>query len=142
MGSRRQARIIAFQSLYSWEMNRQEVEEILAFHWIDKDRLSLIPEETLVFARLLASSTLENIETIDSLIRGHLEHWDFGRLSKVELSILRMSTASLLYHKSIPPSVTIDEAVDIAKDFASDESYKFINGVLDGIRKEIEQDGQ
>ena len=53
-----------------------------------------------------------------------------------------MSTASLLYHKSIPPSVTIDEAVDIAKDFASDEAYKFINGVLDGIRKEIEQDGQ
>jgi len=138
MGSRRQARVIAFQSLYSWEMNRQDLDEILAFRWMDEDRLAGISEDTLTFSRLLIGSAIEHIQEIDGIIDEHLEHWDFGRLSKVELSILRISTAALLYHTSIPASVTIDEAIDIAKDFASEDSYRFINGVLDGIRKRIE----
>lgn len=137
MGLRRQARVIAFQSLYSWEMNKQDLAEILAFRWIDEERTEKTSEETLSFARLLIGSTIEHIDEIDSTISEQLEHWDFGRLSKVELSILRISTAALLYQESIPASVTIDEAVDMAKDFASDDSYKFINGVLDGIRKKI-----
>ncbi len=138
MGSRRQARVIAFQSLYSWEMNRQDLDEILAFRWMDEDKLAGISDDTLTFSRLIIGSAIEHIQEIDGIIEEHLEHWDFERLSKVELSILRISTAALLYHTSIPASVTIDEAIDIAKDFASEDSYRFINGVLDGIRKRIE----
>lgn len=138
MGSRRQARVIAFQSLFSWDMNRRELAQLMDFEWIDESRRVQLSDEVLTFSRLLIGSTIENITEIDSVISEHLEHWDFTRLSKVELAILRISTAALLYHRSIPSSVTIDEAVDIAKDFAAEDSYKFINGVLDGIRKRID----
>lgn len=107
---------------------------------MEEEQLSSLQEETLVFARLLVGTTIENIESVDALIKEHLEHWDFNRLSKVELAILRISTASLMFHEAIPASVTIDEAVNISKNFASDDSYKFINGVLDGIRKELDSD--
>ena len=78
---------------------------------------------------------LENIRSLDDQIRLHLKKWSFERLSRVDLAILRTSTYALLYQKDIPFSVTIDEAVEIAKKFGSPESYRFVNGVLDGIRK-------
>jgi N utilization substance protein B len=73
---------------------------------------------------------------VDGAIKRHLEHWDFSRLNKVDQAILRVSVYCLLYQPSIPASVTIDEAIDIAKEYGTDDSYRFINGVLDGIRKD------
>jgi N utilization substance protein B len=61
-----------------------------------------------------------------------------SRLNRLDLAVLRVSVFSLLFMKDVPASVVIDEAVDIAKDFGTDESYRFINGVLDGIRKTLE----
>jgi N utilization substance protein B len=75
---------------------------------------------------------------VDRSIIRQLEHWDFSRLNKVDLAILRISAYCLLFQSDIPPSVTIDEAIDIAKEFGTDDSYRFINGVLDGIRKQRE----
>ncbi len=72
---------------------------------------------------------------IDEKIKEHLEHWDFSRLSRVDLAILRMSVFCLLYQPDIPATVTIDEAIDIAREFGTDDSYRFINGVLDSIQK-------
>lgn len=135
MGSRRKARIIAFQTLYGWEITRQPVSELLSFSWLEDEKMERIPEDTLLFAQLIVSGALENIAPVDEAIKNQLENWDFSRLSKVDLAILRMSVYSLLYQTDIPASVTIDEAVDIAKEFGSDDSYRFINGVLDGIRK-------
>lgn len=135
MGSRRKARIIAFQSLFGWEMNPIKGEEIIRFAWLDEERRARIDEETLSFARLIVSGCLENLDTIDAAIRQQLENWDFGRVAKVDLAVLRMSVYALFFQKDIPASVTIDEAVDIVKEFGSDDSYRFINGVLDGIRK-------
>ena len=68
-------------------------------------------------------------------IKRYLEHWDFKRIGKVDLAILRMSIYALKFQPDIPATVTIDEAVDIARAYGSDESYRFINGVLDGILK-------
>jgi N utilization substance protein B len=135
MGSRRKARIIAFQTLFGWEMTRRPVQELLDFQWLEDEKMERIQEDTLLFARLIVSGTIENIAPVDDAIKNQLENWDFSRLSKVDLAILRMSVYSLLYQTEIPASVTIDEAVDIAKEFGSDDSYRFINGVLDGIRK-------
>ncbi len=135
MGTRRRGRIIAFQSLYRYDISGSPLEELLDFSWLDKEKLKDGREESLAFARLLISGTLENIERIDEIIQNQLEHWDINRLSKVDLAILRMSAYSLLYQKDIPASVTIDEAVDIAKEFGTADSYRFINGVLDGIKK-------
>ncbi|MEW5818032.1 MAG: transcription antitermination factor NusB [Spirochaetota bacterium] len=138
MGARRQGRIIAFQAIFSWEMNKIEPDELTQFRWLDADRRREIKPETLDFARLLTIGSIENIETIDDCIKNHLENWDFERLSKVDLAILRISVFSLLRQKDIPFSVTIDEAVDISKEFGNDDSYRFVNGVLDGIRKHLD----
>lgn len=136
MGIRRRARILAFQALFSWEISRQDVASLLRFPWIENE--TEYPEEVFTFARLLVQGCLEKIETVDQEIKSHLEHWDITRLVKVDLALLRLGCYSLLYQRQIPATVTIDEAIDIAKMFGSDDSYRFINGVLDGIRKSIE----
>jgi N utilization substance protein B len=92
-------------------------------------------EEAIDFARLLIPGTINNLDVIDRVIRNQLENWDFTRLARVDLAILRIAVYCMLYQQDIPITVTIDEAIDISKDFGSDESYRFINGVLDGVRK-------
>jgi len=143
MGSRRKARILAFQALYGWDMTRCPVDELLQFGWMKGVEQELPAwaraekgEDTLAFSRILVAGTIEHIEDVDGAIKAHLKNWDFGRLTRVDLAVLRMSAYALLFVPSIPASVTIDEAIDIAKEFGADESYKFVNGVLDGIRKE------
>ena len=135
MGSRRKARVLAFQALFCLEANPGAREGILEFPWLDDEMRGRYEEDTLVFARMLIAGALEHREEIDKKIESRLEHWDIHRLGKVDLAILRISAYALLFQKEIPATVTIDEAVDIAKDYGSDESYRFINGVLDGIRK-------
>jgi len=139
MSSRRKARILAFQSLFSHEFNNNTVEDLLKFSWMDESKLSNYDEETLNFAKLLIAGTLQNLNNVDSAIKQQLKTWDFNRIIKVELAILRISVYSLLYQKDIPSTVTINEAIDIAKDYESDDAYKFINGILDGIKKSGEQ---
>jgi N utilization substance protein B len=134
MGIRRKGRIIAFQTIFSWDVIKQDVNELLQFGWLE-DGDSEISQSAVDFARLLAAGTIENIERVDETIKNHLVNWKFSRLSRVDLAILRISVYSLLYRDEIPRKVTIDEAVDIAKKYGSDESYKFVNGVLDSISK-------
>lgn len=139
MGSRRKGRVLAFQAVFSWEVSPQEAPQLLEYPWLTEEEREKIPSDSELFARFLITGTLEKIEEIDEEIKNQLEHWDFSRLSKVDLALLRMSVYSLKYQKDIPPSVTIDEAVDIAKEYGSDDSFRFINGVLDGIRKRLEK---
>ena len=134
MGTRRKGRVIAFQTVFSWDANESSLEELLKFHWVDDDVINK-NQPALDFARLLAAGTVENIKTVDKTIKENLVNWKFNRLSRVDLAILRISVYSLLFRDEIPHKVTIDEAVDIAKSYGSDESYKFVNGVLDSIRK-------
>ncbi|HVO39155.1 MAG TPA: transcription antitermination factor NusB [Spirochaetia bacterium] len=135
MGARRKGRIIAFQSLYRHDLSGAGLEELLDFSWLDSDKTAKLASETVVFARLLIQGALENLPEIDRVITGQLENWDFSRLNRVDLAILRMSVYCLLHQKDIPPTVTIDEAVDISKSFGTTDSYRFVNGVLDGVRK-------
>jgi len=131
MGTRRHARISAFQALYAWEESHSDTEELLAMAWLDKEP----GENERTFASLIISGTLENLLEIDQTIQLNLNSWTLDRLSRIDLAILRMSTYALLFQKDVPATVTIDEAVEIAKQFGSPESYRFVNGVLDGILK-------
>ena len=141
MGSRRKARVIALQALYAWEMSASPLQELLEFRWMDADRRSRLDETTLSFARHLIAGAIENIDIIDGDISAQLEHWDIDRLRKVDLALLRMSVFALDFQEDIPPTVIIDEAVDIAKLYSIDDSYRFVNGVLDGIRKKKRKNG-
>jgi N utilization substance protein B len=89
------------------------------------------------FSRVLIAGTLENINSIDDQIRAHLENWDFTRVSRVDLAIMRISVYTLMYQKEMSPSIVINEAIGLAKEFGSDDSFRFINGVLDAIRKTL-----
>lgn len=136
MGSRRQSRIIAFQSLFSQDVNPKGLAELITLDWMDpKEREELEPD-VLFFARFLIQGTLEHWDEINAVIQAQLRNWTFERLGKVDLSLLRISVFQMLFVKDIPPKVVIDEAIDISKRFSSDDSYRFINGVLDGLRKE------
>ena len=138
MGVRRKGRILAFQALYAHELSGAPASELRGLAWLDPEGLESVRDESRDFARLLIAGTLENLAEVDRHIVRQLEHWDFSRLNKVDLAILRISVYCLLFQADIPPSVTIDEAIDIAKEFGTDDSYRFINGVLDGIRKQRE----
>ena len=137
MGNRRQGRILAFQALYWWEVTQPAVDQLLLFNWIDAEGENSVASHAKDFARLLIAGTVENVETIDQHIRKQLHHWDFTRLARVDLAILRVSVYALLFQNEIPASVTIDEAIDIAREFGGEESYRFVNGVLDGVRKGV-----
>ncbi|MDR2598090.1 MAG: transcription antitermination factor NusB [Treponema sp.] len=137
MASRRKGRILAFQALYFWESNRVPVEELVNFAWLEEQKRISLDEETSVFSRAIIAGTIENINNIDRMIKDHLENWDISRLNRVDLAILRMSVYSLMFQKDIPASIVIDEAIGICREFGADESYRFINGVLDSIRKTL-----
>ena len=136
--ARRKGRILAFQALYSHDVGNVPLDNILDFSWVESSTLErLSSDDTLTFARLIISGTLEHLDEIDKLIKDHLVSWDFERLNRVDLAILRMSIYSLLYQKDIPSPIVIDEAIEISKEYGSDESYTFINVMLDNIRKSL-----
>ncbi len=132
MGSRRSARIIALQALYQIDIGGRTVNDVLSFDWLEKR----YDEATLSFAETLIKGTVENLDFIDEKIRNQLEHWDLERLSYIDRAILRFSTFSLYFQDDVPDTVIINEAVELAKVFGTDDSYRFVNGVLDGIRRE------
>ena len=94
-----------------------------------------VDQQTRIFANLLLTGTLENLVPIDSTIQSTLTDWNLRRLHPADLSILRAATYEMLYLTDIPPVVSIDEAIDLAKKFGSDDSPRFVNGILDQIRK-------
>ena len=134
MGTRRKGRILAFQALYAWDMTGckdSALKDLLTFSWIDDQS-----EHKHDFSRLLFTGAVENLDSVDALIRKHLVNWDFSRLNKVDLALLRLSVYELLFNTA-PQRVIIDEAIDISKEFGTDDSYRFINGVLDGVKKTL-----
>lgn len=135
--SRRKGRILAFQALYSYDVGAMSLERMLEFSWIEGEgSAGKFSEEECTFARLLIVGTVEHIDEIDSYIKKYLStNWDFSRISRVSLAILRLSSYSLLYQKDMKPSIVIDEAIDIAKEYGQDDSFKFINAILDKISK-------
>ena len=146
MASRRKGRILAFQALYSWDTGYSQTgatvipEGLLDFSWTQSDTAEKkLDEKMAAFSRLLITGTIENITGVDRMIQDHLENWELSRLNRVDLAVLRMSAYCLMFQNDIAPSIVIDEAVEISKEFGADDSYRFVNGVLDSIRKTIQE---
>lgn len=129
MGTRREARELALQTLYQLDVTGEEVVGVGA-HFGGSP-------EAIAFARELVDGVRAERERIDALIGTASEHWRLPRLSRVDLNLLRMSTFELLSCPDIPASVTIDEAVEIARRFGSEDSAAFVNGVLDAIATSV-----
>ena len=139
MASRRKGRILAFQALYYWEAAGASPEEVTGFAWLESEKREALDPGIAVFSRLLITGTIENIQAVDAMIRRHLKNWDFSRLNRVDLAVLRMSAYTLMFQNDMAPSIVINEAIGISKEFGADDSFRFVNGVLDSIRKTLEQ---
>ncbi len=130
MRKRTLGRECALQILYQHEMNPEPLEEVMVSFW---DQNSELGEEIRLFAESLVKGTEEHREEIDRVIRRATENWELSRMAVIDRNILRFATYELLFVKEIPPKVTINEAVNLAKKFSQEESGKFVNGVLDKI---------
>ena len=133
--NRRQARIQAVQQLYAREMRG-----VLAPPHDDPVAVDAMESELVPFARELLDHSLDRLTEIDTLLATALQNWDLRRLGAVDRAILRLAVAEMLTCPNIPPAVTINEAIEIARSLASAESARFANGVLDRVRKEIGRD--
>ncbi len=135
MGKRRKARELVLKSLYSWEISGSKPEEVFN-DLISKEELD--PSSKL-FAGELFRKVVENQKKIDELIKENVQHWDFSRIAVVDKNILRMGICEILYIEDIPLKVSLDEAIELAKKYSSEDSGSFVNGVLDAIAKKIKK---
>lgn len=131
MGNRRKAREHALKLLFQVEFNAQSLPSVLPAYWAENPS----PEEVLRFTEELCSGTLTNLAEIDASLESHSTNWKLSRMASVDRNLLRLATFELLHEKEIPPSVTINEALEIAKRYGTEESASFINGILDKIAK-------
>ena len=132
MGNRRKGREFALQILFEIEFSHEKLKQALEVFWNENEA----SPEIKSFTEDLVSGTLRNASEIDAMIEGSSTNWKLSRMASVDRNLLRQATYELLYLKDIPASVTINEAVEIAKKFGTEESSSFINGILDKIAKE------
>lgn len=135
MGPRRKAREYALQMLFQWDVTHDAIDQIAVVFFQNH------PEDSSAvvdFARALVTGTVDNVEEIDRLIQRHAEHWRLDRMAIVDRNLLRLATQEFLHDKETPTTVVINEAIEIARRFSSQESPQFINGILDSIKKELE----
>jgi N utilization substance protein B len=138
ISNRRRNRIFAVQFIYSWSINKGEDFTSVA-DTVDCFKDTYFCQETnnYNFGRELAIGTAENIDIIDDLIREHAIHWTLDRIAMVDLAILRVAIYEMLFRNDVPPIVAMNEAIDIGKIMSTDESRRFLNGVLDSVRKKL-----
>lgn len=135
---RHRAREAALQILYQWEIGRGGIDNAVStfftLQWPNSDPPS---DELRTFATALAYDTVARMADIDPLIAETAERWRPERMAVLDRLILRMAIAELLRDRDTPPAVVINEALELARTFSSEESVKFINGMLDAVRKKI-----
>ena len=158
MGKRREARERAVQFLFQHDLNPPEnLDRALNEFWDTQRAAAIAGEkgpatwgqpvelppptageaEMRLFADPLIRGTLEHRDAIDEHIKKHAKNWDFHRIATVDRNIMRLAIYEMLFREDIPPIVSINEAVDIAKKFSTQDSGKFVNGILDKVRSEL-----
>jgi N utilization substance protein B len=141
MAARHRSREHALQILFQWDMRKQPVEEsIAAFYGSLYSEESAVRPERDEFLEQLVRGTVEKAGEIDALISGHAEHWRIERMPAVDRNILRLAIYELR-NTDTPPAVAIDEALELARRFSTEESVQFVNGVLDAVNKEGFKEG-
>lgn len=132
--TRKDARMVALQVLYAIEINETDPEEAFQALVVGGER------RHREFARALVHATHRNRQRMDSLIEGKSKRWNLDRMAVIDHLILRMALVELFQISDVPPKVTINEAIELGKDFSTDQSGRFINGILDAIFSENERE--
>lgn len=158
MGMRREARERAVQFLFQYDLNKAENLDDSLNHFWDSQRAAALADDkgpakwgskqelppptteeaaVRLFAEPLIRGTLEKLTEIDGRIQRYAKNWDLNRMAVVDRNVLRLAVYEMLYREDIPPVVSINEAVDIAKKFSTDESGRFVNGILDKVKGDL-----
>jgi N utilization substance protein B len=158
MGKRREARERAVQFLFQYDLNPPENLDAALEHFWESQRAAAIAEEkgvatwgektelppptveeaeTRLFADPLIRGTIQNRDKLDDQIKKYAKNWELHRIAAVDRNILRLAIYEMLHREDIPPIVSINEAVDIAKKFSTQDSGKFVNGILDKVKGEL-----
>ena len=137
MGRRRRSREEALKLLYQMDIvPPSDLDASIDLYWEEREATG--PDEVRSYADAIVRGVVEHTGDIDDLITSHTHNWRLERIAAVDRNILRMAICEFLYQTDVPRAVVINEAIEIAKRYSTEESSQFINGVLDGIRRVLE----
>lgn len=134
--TRRQIREKVLQVLYAHELSQDPVEKVIADLMQDIE-----DKESYKFAEKLIKYSIENKERYDKLIKSTVDNWDIERIALLDFIIIKMCLSEFFYFEEIPPKVSINEAIDLAKDYSTKNSGKFVNGILDSLFSILMKEG-
>ncbi len=136
---RRDGRVAAVQYLYAWSLNRPDNlanDLVVFFSSLEQ------PREHYAFGEELIQGAIGKADEIDGRIRTLAKNWEFDRIAKIDLAIMRVAIYEMLYRKDIPPVVSINEAIDLSKEFSNADAKRFINGILDRLKDDLGRDAR
>jgi N utilization substance protein B len=136
---RRDGRVAALQYLYAWSLNPPSnlAEDLRVFFEGCEE-----PREHYAYAEELVHGVIEHQAEIDAQIKGLAQNWEFERIAKIDLAILRLAMFEMIHRKDIPPVVSINEAIDLSKQFSNADAKRFINGILDRLKGQLGRDAR
>jgi N utilization substance protein B len=136
---RRDGRVAALQYLYAWSMNEpKNLPDDLHVFFENCEA----PREHYAFGEELIHGVIEHQAEIDAQIKALAHNWDFDRIAKIDLAILRLAMFEMMHRKDIPPVVSINEAIDLSKQFSNADAKRFINGILDRLKGQLGRDAR
>jgi transcription antitermination protein NusB len=131
--NRKKSREVAMKILFQMSINKEEVET--AIEGFVENMEENMNDVDLQYVRKTLTGVNENVEQIDKCIEKYLINWKMSRLSRINLAILRICTYEVLFEEDIPDKVSVNEAIELSKKYSEENSFTFINGVLDKIIK-------
>jgi N utilization substance protein B len=136
---RRDGRVAAMQYLYAWSMNQpKNLAQDLEVFFAECEH----PREHYGYAEEIIQGVILKEDVIDAQIKELAQNWDFSRIAKIDLAILRLAMFEMMHRKDIPPVVSINEAIDLSKQFSNADSKRFINGILDRFKAQLGRDAR
>ena len=135
---RHRGREAAVQMLYQWEIGRLSLDDVRRA-WQAMTEADPMPPAVAAFAASLAEGVVEHVAELDPLIAEAAAHWRIERMNVLDRLVMRLAVYEFLYERETPATVIINEALELARAFSSDEAVPFVNGVLDGIKRKLER---
>ena len=136
---RRDGRVAALQYLYAWSLNSPAnlANDLVTFFENCEH-----PREHYAFGEELIHGVIDHIGEIDAHIKSLAHNWEFDRIAKIDLAIMRLAMFEMIFRKDIPPVVSINEAIDLSKQFSNADAKRFINGILDRLKDKLGRDAR
>jgi N utilization substance protein B len=138
---RHRAREAAIQMLYQWEIGRTDMADVTQTFWLhEQPSLAGLPDDQRAFATRLSEGTAGAVGELDPIIAEAAEHWRIERMNVLDRLVLRLAVYEFLRERETPAPVIINEALELARTFSDDDSVRFINGILDAIRRRLQRE--